>query len=107
MIANGNSGLGSIIPLLFNSDPIAGYQLKDLDFTLEVFSPPSSKRQIIKKKETYPIDNGSVVYYVDSRKIGAGKYYTKATINIPDPKAPEGYWIEVRTVESGITIDPQ
>lgn len=106
MIADGNNVRGSTPPLVFSMEPISGFSLKDLEFTLEVFSESGiGKTQTIPKSNTFPIDDNNVRYYVDTALIGTGKYYTRAHISIPDAQAPNGVWKEVKTIESGITIN--
>lgn len=106
-IANGNSSVGTTPPMVFGMEPINGHHLSNLDFTLEVFTTyGSGKVQVIKKADTYKIDDDSVLYYIDTTIGGSGKYYVKATLNIPDAKAPNGAWVEVKTIEAGLTVNP-
>jgi hypothetical protein len=87
-------------------EPMAGYALKDLDFTVVVHTDRYDKRKGYLKGNCVKIDDDTYAAPVDSEEIGTGKYFATVTVYIPDTYFIDGIRKDVSTFYTGMEILP-
>lgn len=106
MTGNGNPTICGLRPMAYSIEPISGMHLKAFDFYIEVFTETGyGKTQKIEQKDMTFIDDDTVKFFVDTKIVGTGTYYARATFKMPDADAPEGYWPEKLTIKTDLTIN--
>lgn len=88
-----STGYKTEIPVMINTQPMAGATLATVDWFCEFWT--TSRRLRINKSEAYMESDNAYLCYVDSAKIGRGSVWAQLTMNIPDSKAADGYRTEV------------
>lgn len=100
-----NSVHGTEFKLAINMTPIDNYNLSNTEWEVKVFVEGGSKSAIIKKEECRDAGDDTFIIPVDSKQLGAGRYFLTLTVQIPDGDFPDGIRTERRTGFTGVTID--
>ncbi len=79
--------------------------LSDVDFFAR-FGNLYGKSVTIEKKDMEKYDDDNYVAVVDTKIIGAGEYWMKLTVKIPDADCKDGFRMEVVTVPTGEKVKP-
>lgn len=105
-MGNSSSCIGTEFKISVSMEPIEGQTLSELDFNAEVYTDRSGKGKKYEKADCIKLDNDTYVVPVDSSEIGAGRYFIKVTVFIPDTHFLDGYRKDVSTFYSGKEILP-
>ena len=100
-----NSTEGTELKLMLTFRPKGNYTLSECDFVVEVWSDRGGKVITIPKSEAIKETENSYQIIVDTSLTGAGKYYFKLNLNVPDADLPSGYRRESGKKLSNIIID--
>lgn len=100
------SSLGTQFKIYVQMEPIDGHTLNDLDFSAEVFTDRRGKSRTYQKADCIKVDDDTYAIPVDSSELGAGRYFIKLTVLIPDTHFIVGYRKDVSTFYSGKEIHP-
>lgn len=92
--------------VMVQMQPIEGYALKDLDFTVEVHTDRYGKRKGYLKDNCVKIDDDTYGAPVNSEEMGTGKYFATVTLYIPDTHFIDGTRKDVSTFFTGMEILP-
>ena len=77
--------------------------LSDVDFFAR-FSNQYGKSVTIEKKDMKKYDDDNYVAVVDTKIVGAGEYWMKLTVKLPDADCEDGFRTEVVTVPTGVKV---
>ena len=100
-----NSAEGTDLKLMLSFLPKGGYSLSECNFFIEVWSDRGGQVVRIDKSEAKKESENSYSFSVDTSLTGAGKYYFKLFLNVPDADLPSGYRRESGKKLSDIIID--
>ena len=104
-ILSNNSVHGTEFKLALSMTPIDTYNLSNTTWEVKVFVEGGSKFTIIKKEDYRDAGEDTFIVPVDSKPLGAGRYFLTLTVLIPDGDFPDGFRTERRTGFTGVTID--
>ncbi len=99
------STLGTVLKINIHMEELDGYHLADVDFHVKVSSVRTKKYVTIQKSSAIRIDDDNYIVVVDSLSLGLGRYYLTLYAQIPDIDVDGGLRLEVKTVDTGITIN--
>ena len=105
-MGNSSSCIGTEFKISISMEPIEGQTLSEIDFNADVYTDRSGKHKTYKKPDCANLDNYTYVVAVDSSELGAGRYFIKVTVFIPDTHFLDGYRKDVSTFFSGKEILP-
>lgn len=101
----GNSVKGTMFKVNLNMEPIDGYRLANVDWSVKVFVEGKPNHIDYEKKDCVYVDDNNYLIPIDSSELGAGSYWMTLTASIPDNDFKGGIRIERRTGFTGVTID--
>lgn len=95
--------VGTELKLNVTADLGNDLHLSDVDFFAR-FSNPLGKSVTIEKKDMKKYDDDNYVAVVDTKIVGAGEYWMKLTVKLPDADCEDGFRTEVVTVPTGVKV---
>lgn len=94
---------GTDLKINVHMEPVDGYRMQDIDFTVCFFCHTNRYVQLAKEELT-AVDEDNYIACVDSRKLGLGMVYMEFAAEIPDTDFQTAVRREVVTIPTGIRI---
>lgn len=95
--------VGTELKLNVTADLGNDLHLSDVDFIAR-FSNGFGNPVTIEKKDMKKYDDDNYIAVVDTNIAGAGEYWMKLTVELPDNDCEDGFRTEVVTVPTGIIV---
>lgn len=81
-----------------------GLHLSDVNFRVRIFT--QTRHADYQKDELIKVDDDNYLCKVDTTKLGAGEYWVKLYVDMPDADFEDGIRPEVLTFPSGLKMMP-